>query len=210
MAIDALTVAGPAEPMALPVASTGESDWPNQGQWTYDALLALPDDGNRYEIIDGVLYVSPPPSPKHQDSLLNLSVSLMGFIRGGGRGRLFLSPVGLLMPHARPVQPDAFFLKTDNPAQIDWERHVEGVPDLVIEVASPSTAGYDRREKQDAYARAGVLEYWIVDPWGRTIEVLLLDRSSGAYHSLGVFRGTSRLPTAALERLPHSVDELLG
>ncbi len=90
-------------------------------------------------------------------------------------GKLFVSPIGLLMPGARPVQPDAFFLRTGNPAHIDWEHHVEGVPDLVIEVASPSTAGYDRRQKQDAYARAGVREYWIVDPWGRTIELPLLD-----------------------------------
>ena len=203
MAIDAIPVAGP-------VTRLPPGQWPAHGKWTYEDLLALPDDGNRYEVLEGVLYVSPPPSPQHQDRLFRLCRRLADFIDEHGLGRLFISPVGLLMPGARPVQPDAFFIAADNPAVLDWERHVEGVPDLVIEVASPSTAGYDRREKQDAYARAGVPEYWIVDPWGLAIEVLWLDATIGKYQSQGVYSGDSRLPSKALSGLTHTVAELLG
>ncbi len=200
MAVEALAAAAPA---TYPVD-------PPQGGWTYEAFLQLPDDGNRYEVIDGVLYVAPPPSPQHQGRLFNLTVHLHQDIKERGLGRLFISPVGLLMPGATPVQPDAFFLATANPATIDWERHIQGVPDLVIEVASPSTAGYDRRQKQDAYARAAVLEYWIVEPWALTIEILILDPDTATYRSSGIFSGSSQLPTKALAGLRHTVGELLS
>ncbi len=203
MAVEAMPVAGPAK--HLP-----PGDWPPQGRWTYERFLALPDDGNRYEIIEGVLYVSPPPSPQHQDRLFALCRRLADFIDQQASGKLFLSPIALLMPGASPVQPDAFFLRAGNPARIDWQRHVEGIPDLIIEVASPSTAGYDRREKQDAYARAGVPEYWIVEPWQGTIELLRLDPQQGGYESLGIFGGSSRLPTQALSGLLYTVAELLA
>lgn len=205
MSVEALPVAGPASPPKV----AGRS-WPAQGHWTYEDFLELPDDGNRYEIIDGVLYVAPPPSPQHQDRLFTLCRRVADDADRRQLGKLFVSPIGLLMPGARPVQPDAFFLKTENPARIDWERHVEGTPDLVIEVASPSTAGYDRRQKQDAYARGGVREYWIVDPWGHAIELLLLDPATTSYLSRGIFRGDSHLPTVALAGLPYTVAELLG
>jgi Uma2 family endonuclease len=183
---------------------------PPQGQWTYAAYLQLPDDGNRYEVIDGVLYVAPPPSPEHQDRLLALCYHMLTVIRERSLGRLFVSPIALLMPGSSPVQPDAFFLATGNPAHIDWKRHVRGVPDVVIEVASPSTAGYDRREKQDAYARAGVPEYWIVDPVAATIELLVLDPDSGRYRSRGVFSAEDRLPSQIIADIPYGVAELLG
>ena len=199
MSIEALPAAGPATHVVPP----------SDGGWDYASFGTLPEDGNRYEILGGVLYVAPPPSPQHQDRLFSLCAGLRADIRERKLGRLFVSPVALLMPGASPVQPDAFFLKEGNRAAIDWQRHVEGVPDLVIEVASPSTAGYDRREKQDTYARAGIHEYWIVDPWTLTIEVLVLDRHTGRYVSRGIFAGGSQLPTDALAGLSKTVSELL-
>ena len=65
--------------------------------------------------------------------------------------------------------------------------HIVGTPDLLVEIASPGAVGYDRRAKQDAYARAGVPEYWLADPTARTVEVLQLEQD--VYRSLGVFRG---------------------
>ncbi len=121
MAVEAMPVAGPAK--HLP-----PGDWPPQGRWTYERFLALPDDSNRYEIIEGVLYVSPPPSPQHQDRLFALCRRLADFIDRQASGKLFLSPIALLIPGASPVQPDAFFLRAGNPAIIDWQRHLEGIP----------------------------------------------------------------------------------
>jgi Uma2 family endonuclease len=187
---------------------------PPPGQWTYDDFLALPDDPadlNRYEVIEGVLYVAPPPSVGHQRRTFRLSVSADAFVREHDLGEWFISPTGLLIPGlATPVQPDAFFVAKGNTSVVDEGKHIRGVPDLVVEVASPSTAGYDRREKQDAYARAGVPEYWIVEPVAATIEPQRLDPASRRYRSLGVFAGQSRLPTVALKGLPYTVQELLG
>lgn len=79
-----------------------------------------------------------------------------------------------------------------------------GAPDLVVESGSPSTAGYDRREKQDAYARAGVAEFWVADPNAQTIELLVLD--GGAYRSLGLFQGKATLPSR-VATLPVHVEQ---
>ena len=78
----------------------------------------------------------------------------------------------------------------------------------MIEIASPGTVGYDRRAKQDAYARAGVLEYWIADPNARTIELLQLDQ--GMYRSLGVFQGQTLLPSRILPGLPVHVAQFFA
>ncbi|MBI3972763.1 MAG: Uma2 family endonuclease [Chloroflexi bacterium] len=195
---------------AEPVARRAdEMPGPPQGRWTYDAYAALPDDGNRYEVLDGVLYVSPSPAPRHQRRLGRLFRLLAGYVEDQELGELFIAPLDLVMPGATPVQPDAFLFLQDNPPQLDDANPpVVGVPDLVIEISSPSTVGYDRREKQDVYARAGVHEYWPVDPVARTIEVLVLD--AGVYRSRGIVTGASRVPSAILPNLPYTVDELLG
>jgi Uma2 family endonuclease len=200
MVVDAMPVAEPARGMA----------GPPQGQWTYREYLALPDDGKRYEVIGGVLYVAPAPAPRHQRRVLNVAATLRGYVRAHDLGQVFIAPIDLLLPGAAPVQPDVLFIARDNPAVIDEEHNIEGVPDLVVEVASPSTARYDRREKLDLYARAGVPEYWIAESAEVTVELLVLDRASGAYRSLGVFRRSSTLPTTVLPGLPFTVGELLA
>jgi len=85
---------------------------------------------------------------------------------------------------------------------------IVATPDLVIEIASPGTARYDRRTKQDAYARAGVPEYWIADQNARTIEVLKLE--AGAYKSAVVFSGESTLPSSVLPDLPVRVEQFFA
>jgi Uma2 family endonuclease len=203
MAIEILDSIPAAAPAAL---TTG----PGQGDWTYEDYLALPDDGKRYEVIEGVLYVSPVPPPRHQRCLINLAVRLTRYSDEARLGELFLGPVDVLIPGGSPVQPDMLFIARDNPAVIDLDHNIRGVPDLIIEVTSPSTAGYDRREKQDLYAHAGVREYWHVHPNDATIEVLVLDAKRGAYRSLGVFRRTNLVPSEVLSELPFTVDELLS
>jgi len=126
--------------------------------WTYEDYCALPDDGNRYEVINGKLYVSPSPNPYHQ----RLAGRLFKLLDGLPEGETFLAPVDVLFPGATPVIPDLLYLRQDQ-AELVTPRGIEGVPHLLIEILSPSTAAYDRTVKLNKYASAGVAHYWIVD-----------------------------------------------
>jgi Uma2 family endonuclease len=141
---------------------------PAQGHWTHDDWEALPNDGNRYEIIDGVLYMTTAPSNFHQWIVFSL-VRYIG-IPATEQGLAYAStaPIGVLMPNCDPVQPD-FVIVLQEHAGIIRDRRIWGVPDLIVEVLSPSNAAYDQRIKLTAYAAAGLPEYAIVDPQTRTL-----------------------------------------
>ena len=105
------------------------------------------------------------------------------------------------------MQPDVIVVLNDN-LGIITSSHIVGAPDLVVEIASLSAAGYDRRTKQDAYAEADVREYWIADASAQTVEVLSLEDQ--AYRTLGMFRGQATLPSRVLLELPIKVAQLFG
>lgn len=181
---------------------------PAQGDWTYADYAALPDDGRRYEIIDGVLYMTPAPGFLHQVTVTRIGAFLSIHIEFAGHGTVLVAPFDVELPgHSNLVQPDVLVILKAHMRIIAASRAI-GAPDLVVEVASPRTAGYDRRDKQDAYARAGVPEYWIADPIARTVELLVLD--GGEYHSLGVFQGQARLPSRIVPELPVPVDQFFA
>ncbi len=181
---------------------------PPQGQWTYVSYARLLDDGRRYEIIDGVLDVAPSPDVAHQTAVGWIFHYLLVHVQLAGKGRVFSAPINVELSPARVVQPDVVVVRAEHAGIITPARLV-GVPDLVVvvEVASPGTAGYDRREKQDVYARSGVPEYWIADPYARTIEVLV--REGSAYRSRGVFRSKATLPSQVIPRFPVQVEQFL-
>jgi Uma2 family endonuclease len=181
------------------VIPADQAPGPPQGRWTYADYAALPDDGRRYELIDGVLYMAPAPGTNHQGVNALLTTYLTLHVQLVGLGRVFAAPTDVELDPGTVLQPDVIVILKANLSIITPSRII-GAPDLVIEIASPSTAGYDRREKQDAYARAGVTEYWIADPSAQTIEVLWLDQ--GAYRSQGVFRGQAHLPAQVVPQLP--------
>ncbi len=170
------------------------ADWvpgPGQGNWTYDYYAALPEDGHRYEIVDGVLLdMTPAPGIPHQDVVLQLSYYLIIHVKNAGIGKVLLSPVDVELTPKKVFQPDVAVVLN---ARLDrvTTSHVIGAPDLVIEVASPSTAKYDQTTKRKAYALAGITEYWLINPIVETIEVLSLQDS--AYSSLGSFHGDDTL-----------------
>jgi Uma2 family endonuclease len=168
---------------------------PPQGRWTYADYAALPDDGNRYEIIAGVLYMTPAPSTGHQITSNVIATLLTIHVQFAGHGKVLTAPVDVELAPDTVVQPDIVVILSANLDRITPSRII-GAPDLVVEILSPGTAGYDRREKQDAYARAGVGEYWIVDPGAQTVELLTLNQ--GGYRSHGVFRRQARLPSSAV------------
>ncbi len=180
---------------------------PPQGQWTYDDYAAIPDDGKRYEIIDGVLYMAPSPNFAHQSSNMRFLAYLGTHIEFVGLGRVIGAPFDVDLGLGKTVQPDVMVILNANLGIITPEKIISA-PDLVVEIASPSTAGYDRRDKQDAYARAGVPEYWVADPAARTIEVLVLEQ--GTYRSKGVFRGQATLPVGVLPEIPVRVEQFFA
>jgi len=180
---------------------------PEQGRWTYKEYAAIPDDGKRYEIVNGVLFMTPPPSIPHQRATGCFFRYLSTHVEDAGLGWVFVSPVDVQLAPNVVVQPNVAIVLKAGLEKIT-ESRIIGAPDLVIEVASPSTATYDRREKYDAYARAGVPEYWIADPSAHTVEVFVLEGRK--YRSLGVFRGGAKLPSKVVPELPVRVEQLFA
>lgn len=155
------------------------------GSWTYEDLLSLPDDGRRYEIIEGDLYEMPAPSWDHSTTIINLIALLLPVVSATG-GRLRTAPLDVFFPGADPVEPDILVILPGSRA-VGGGRGVQGPPDLLIEVLNPSNRGHDLLTKRALYARAGVREYWIVDPMERAVEILVLDRD--ALHTVQVASG---------------------
>jgi len=138
---------------------------------TWEDVLRMPDDGNRYEFIGGRLYVTPAPVTRHQRISKRLQVDLMRVLEDAGHGEVFHAPFLVEFPGTLDrVQPDILFV-SDERREIIGEKQVLGAPDLVVEILSPSTAHRDRGIKLDLYARRGVRQYWIVDPVEDVVDV---------------------------------------
>ena len=138
---------------------------------TWRDALTMPEDGHRYEAINGELYVSPPPKTRHEWVSMNLVDALLDQLVHPGHGRVFTAPIGVEFPDTEEgVQPDIVFVSTER-LPIVREDSIHGPPDLVVEILSASTARRDRTVKRHLYQRQGVGEYWIVDPDARQVEV---------------------------------------
>lgn len=140
-------------------------------RWTYQDLVGLPDDGQRYEIIRGRLHVTPAPRPGHQRAVLEIVYRIRRFLERYPVGEVYVAPVDVRAGVADPVQPDVLFIAKENLGIVE-EGWIAGAPDLVIEVASGSTREYDATTKRDAYEAMGVREYWRVDPEARSVTLL--------------------------------------
>ena len=152
-----------------------EKQWPEQGRWTYEDWLRLPDDGARYEVIDGVLHVTPPPGTDHQFSSFDLARAMAEHADDHHLGIVLPAPIGVRVPGQDvPLQPDIVFVRSERAAIIE-PKYIEGAPDIVVEVLSPSNWPYDRNEKFATYQAGGIPEYWTVDYRARTVEVFALE-----------------------------------
>ncbi len=136
--------------------------------WDYARWEQLPDDGNRYEVICGVLYMSTAPSQFHQWIVKRLMFRVGSVAEERGLAWAYTAPIGVLMPGCDPVQPDFLLIRQDR-AEIIPDQRIRGVPDLIAEVLSPTNPEQDTVVKRAAYARAGVPEYWIVRPTTRDV-----------------------------------------
>jgi len=154
---------------------------------TYEDYVELPDDGRRYEILDGELEVSPAPAPLHQRVSLNLLVILDAHVRPRNLGRIYHPPIDVILAPTTVVQPDLIFVSAAQEA-IVTKRAVEGPPELVVEILSPWSVRRDRVAKAAIYARSGIGHYWLLDPEARIFEVY---EAEGAEYRLVATHGAS-------------------
>jgi Uma2 family endonuclease len=146
--------------------------------WTYEEFARLPDDGNRYEVIAGELYVTPAPGSLHQKVSARFFTELRVFATNQHRlGEVLYAPLDVILADGDYVQPDIVFLRKER-EHLYTERGIAGPPDLVVEVLSPSTARQDRGIKRERYARYGVPEYWIIDLDRHWVEVYRLQEDA--------------------------------
>jgi Uma2 family endonuclease len=140
---------------------------------TYEDYCLLPNDGKRYEIIDGELFVTPSPLTRHQLVVMNLAYYLIGFVKRHDLGVVYLAPLDVVFSPYDVVEPDILYVSKAR-AAIVTEKNVQGAPDLVVEVLSESTAKIDRTTKLKLYARFEVREYWLIDPIKLSAEIYRL------------------------------------
>ena len=148
--------------------------------FTYDDLRRMPDDGNRYEIMQGELRVSPAPSIAHQLVAASLYDVINDHARRHRLGRCLFAPVDVMLSPFDVVEPDLLFLKWERLAAYTQRGLIEEPPDLVVEIISPSSSSIDPIRKAALYARAGVPEYWLADPEHKTFRLLVL-QDDGIY-----------------------------
>ncbi len=140
---------------------------------TYADYAALPDDGHRYQLLEGELVMTPSPNLWHQEISIQLASELLRYVQTRGLGRVFAAPLDVTLDDRNVLQPDILFVSKERSGILQGGR-VVGAPDLCVEILSPGTQRIDRVRKLELYARFGVTHYWIVDLDTRTIEEYVL------------------------------------
>jgi Uma2 family endonuclease len=176
--------------------------------WSYARWEQLPDDGNRYEVIDGVLYMTTAPSFFHQWIVRRLDHLLGVPAEDQGLAFAATAPIGLLMPGCDPVQPDFVLILATN-TEVSIQKRIHGVPNLIVEILSPNNQANDTDIKLHAYARAGVPEYAIIDPEARTLSHYRL-AEAGRYADADTLAETDTVTFDCLPGLPLQIANLFA
>jgi len=129
-----------------------------------------PDDGKRYEVIDGQLFITPPPIREHQHASSELHYYLSHYVHVHPIGLVYAAPFGVILDGENGLQPDLVYVSNERRG-ILTDNGIDGAPDLVVEILSPSTRSRDLGIKLRRYAAAGVPHYWIADPRAKTLAV---------------------------------------
>ena len=175
---------------------------------TYEAFLALPETKQRYEVIDGEMVVmSPSPTPEHQRITLNLSLQLAPFVREHHLGEFFIAPLDVLITRTplQTRQPDLLFVSTSR-RDIIGPQQIEGGPDLIIEILSPSNTRADMEAKLQDYWLIGGQEGWRVSPEARSIEVM--QRGAEHVERSGVYGMGDVIDSGVLPHLHLRVEDI--
>jgi Uma2 family endonuclease len=150
--------------------------------WTFKEMAAtLPETNSPVELWDGEIIMSPAPAPSRQEIVLNFASLLRDFVTAKRLGKVFVSPIDVVLTQHRAVQPDVLFISKGRSAMI--QEVIRGAPDLVAEVVSDGSWKRDRVEKKDLYEQFGIAEYWIIDPEAHTTEVFVLTKRGYELHS---------------------------
>ena len=179
--------------------------WPPRGQWTEGDYFALPETNRFIELSKGELVMPPHPTHTHQLIVFELAIKMRAFVQKQNLGLVQIGPLPVRLWPGKIREPDILFVANEHSDRIAEQAY--GPPNLVVEVLSPSTRRTDRLEKTVEYARAGVSEYWIVDPNGRTVEVFIL--REGAYELLGKWEEGEEARSEVLAGFRVAVNEVL-
>jgi Uma2 family endonuclease len=152
---------------------------PNLAPMTADDLAEYPDGGRPRELINGELFMTPAPARKHQDLSGWLYRLLYGVAEASNAGKVYYAPVDVRLSTFDVVQPDLVFIARERLAIWGDGQYIEGAPDIVVEIVSPSSRRSDLVRKAALYARSGVAEYWTVDPDQRRLTIGVL--AAGRY-----------------------------
>lgn len=175
-------------------------------KYTYEDYDRLPE-GAPHQLINGELIVTPAPTTNHQRIIGRLHILLVEYIDANPCGEVLLSPIDVYFSETETYQPDLIYISKDR-RNIVGKQKIESAPDLVIEVLSPSTAYYDLHRKKEVYQQSGVLEYWIVDPIERSVEVY--ENSDRRYNLVKKYTDDNVLESVLLKGLKVPLKKVFG
>jgi Uma2 family endonuclease len=172
--------------------------------FTWEDYVNLPDDGKRYQVIEGELHVAAAPLFRHQDIVGRLYRFLLDFVEDHDLGIVGVSDIDVVLSDRNIVQPDVLFIRKDRMGIIRGQVH--GAPDLVVEVLSPSNQQLDLKDKMALYARFGVPHYWILNPEERVLIAFRL--TDGKYERAALCQGDDTFQPELFEGLTIELSEV--
>ena len=177
--------------------------------FTYDDFLSFPNpnEGTRYEIINGELFMSPAPKPLHQDIVGNLFFLIKSHVTKHELGKVYFSPIDIVLSFTTIVEPDLIFISNER-KHIIVEKNIIEAPDFVVEVLSPSNKKYDEVQKKNLYQQFGVKEYWIVDAEKQTISQFILEGKM--YSSANIFSLNEKISSSVIKGLRINVKKIFS
>ena len=175
-----------------------------KAKYTYEDYMRTPDD-TRYELLDGELILSPSARTAHQRTSGNIYYSLRTFVEENKLGEVFHAPYDVVLDDFNVVQPDILFVSSER-SHIITDLNIQGAPDLVIEILSPSTARRDRTQKRALYERRGVPEYWLASADAKSVQVLTLQ--DGEYRVAGIYTAGQTVVSPLLQGFSLNIDDI--
>lgn len=172
---------------------------------TYDHYRHLPDDGKQHQIIGGELFMTPAPTPYHQEVSLNIATSLRNFVQQHRVGKVYTAPIDVILSMTDVGQPDIVFIARER-LNIITKKNIVEAPDLIVEILSEHTESIDRKKKFALYEKHAVKEYWLVDPSEKTIEQFVLKENF--FHLRATISGNKNLSSVVMENLTFAAEDV--